>query len=39
VDGIEAVKSEVDKAKADKPLLLLLRKANGNTGYVALAAK
>ena len=39
VDSIEAVKSEVDKAKADKPLLLLLRRANGNTGYVALAAK
>jgi len=39
VNSIEALKSEVDKAKADKPLLLLLRRADGNTGFVALAAK
>ena len=39
VDSIEALKAEVGKAKADKPLLLLLRRADGNTGYVALAAK
>lgn len=39
VDSIEALKAEVGKAKPDKPLLLLLRRADGNTGYVALAAK
>ena len=39
VNSVEALKGEVDKAKADKPLLLLLRRANGNTGFVALAAK
>ena len=35
----DAVKAEVAKAKADQPLLLLLRRADGNTGFVALAAK
>jgi serine protease Do len=39
VDSVDAVKAEVAKAKADQPLLLLLRRADGNTGYVALAAK
>lgn len=39
VDSVDAVKAEVGKAKTDKPLLLLLRRADGNTGYVALAAK
>jgi hypothetical protein len=31
--------AEIDKAQADKPLLLLLRKSDGNTGFVALAAQ
>ena len=39
VDSVAAVKAEVAKAKADQPLLLLLRRADGNTGFVALAAK
>lgn len=39
VESVEAVKNEVAKAKAKKPLLLLLRRADGNTGFVALAAK
>ena len=37
VDSIETLKAEIDKAQADKPLLLLLRKTDGNTGFVALA--
>jgi serine protease Do len=39
VDSVAAVKAEVAKAKADQPLLLLLRRADGNTGFVALAAR
>ena len=39
VDSVDAVKAEIAKAKADQPLLLLLRRADGNTGFVALAAK
>ena len=39
VDSIEGLKGEADKTKPDKPLLLLLRRADGNTGFVALAAK
>jgi serine protease Do len=37
VKSVEDVKTEVAKAKADKPLLLLLRRADGSTSFAALA--
>jgi serine protease Do len=37
VGSVEGVKAEVAKAKADKPLLLLLRRADGSTSFAALA--
>jgi serine protease Do len=37
VASVEAVKAEVAKVKADKPLLLLLRRADGSTRFAALS--
>jgi serine protease Do len=37
VSSVEAVKTEVAKAKGDKPLLLLLRRADGTTSFAALS--
>ena len=37
VSSVEAVKSEAAKTKGDKPLLLLLRRADGTTSYAALS--
>ena len=37
VSSVEGVKAEVAKAKADKPLLLLLRRADGSTRFAALS--
>jgi len=37
VSSVEGVKAEVAKAKADKPLLLLLRRADGSTSFAALS--
>ena len=37
VSSVEGVKDAVVKAKADKPLLLLLRRADGSTSCAALA--
>ena len=37
VSSVEGVKAEVSKAKADKPLLLLLRRADGSTSFAALS--
>ncbi len=39
VGSVEELKKEVDKITADKPLLLLLRRADGNNRFVTLAAK
>jgi serine protease Do len=37
VRAVQAVKDEVAKAKADKPLLVLLRRADGSTSFAALS--
>lgn len=37
VSSVEAVKREADNTKGDKPLLLLLRRADGTTSYAALS--
>jgi serine protease Do len=37
VSSVEAVRDQVTKAKADKPLLLLLRRADGSTSFAALS--
>ena len=37
VSSVAGVKNEVAKAKADKPLLLLVRRADGSTMFAALS--
>jgi serine protease Do len=37
VNSVQAMKNEIAKAKGDKPLLLLLRRADGSTSYAALS--
>src|SRR5262245_6209760 len=37
VSSVESVKAEVAKVKAEKPLLLLLRRADGSTSFAALS--
>ena len=37
MSSVEGVKAEVAKVKADKPLLLLLRRADGSTMFAALS--
>jgi serine protease Do len=37
VSSVKGVKAEVAKAKGDKPLLLLLRRADGTTSFAALS--
>ena len=37
VSSVQAVKNEVVTAKGDKPLLLLLRRADGTTSFAALS--
>ena len=37
VTSVQGVKDEVAKAKGDKPLLLLLRRADGSTSFAALS--
>jgi serine protease Do len=37
VNSVQAVRDQVAKAKSDKPLLLLLRRADGSTSFAALA--
>lgn len=37
VSSVQGVKDEVAKVKGDKPLLLLLRRADGSTMYAALS--
>jgi S1-C subfamily serine protease len=37
VSSVEGVKGEVAKTKGDKPLLLLLRRADGSTSFAALS--
>jgi serine protease Do len=37
VSSIEEVKAEIAKTKADKPLLLLLRRSDGSTSFAALS--
>ena len=37
VSSVDGVKAEVGKLKADKPLLLLLRRADGSTSFAALS--
>jgi serine protease Do len=37
VSSVQAVKSEAAKTKGDKPLLLLLRRADGTTSFAALS--
>jgi serine protease Do len=37
VSSVQAVKDQVAKAKGDKPLLLLLRRADGTTSFAALS--
>lgn len=39
VGSVEALKKEVDQAKAGKPLLLLLKRPNGASHFASLAAK
>lgn len=39
VGSVEELKEEVGKVAEDKPVLLLLRRANGNNQFVTLAAK
>ncbi len=39
VGSVAELKKEVDKIAADKPLLLLLRRADGNNRFVTLAVK
>ena len=37
VTSVQGVKDEVAKAKGDKPLLVLLRRADGSTSFAALS--
>jgi serine protease Do len=37
VSSVESAKAEADKADKDKPLLILLRRADGSTGFAALS--
>lgn len=37
VSSVQGVKDEVAKANGDKPLLLLLRRADGSTSFAALS--
>jgi serine protease Do len=37
VSSVEGMKAEVAKVKGDKPLLLLLRRADGSTSFAALS--
>jgi len=37
VNSVQGMKNEIAKAKGDKPLLLLLRRADGSTSYAALS--
>jgi serine protease Do len=37
VSSVEALKAEAAKVKPDKPLLLLLRRADGTTSFAALS--
>ena len=37
VSSVQAMKDEIAKNKGDKPLLLLLRRADGSTSYAALS--
>lgn len=37
VSSVESMKAEVAKVKGDKPLLLLLRRADGSTSFAALS--
>jgi S1-C subfamily serine protease len=37
VSTVQGVRNEVAKAKGDKPLLLLLRRADGSTSFAALS--
>jgi hypothetical protein len=36
---VQKIKDEIAKSKGDKPLLLLLRRADGSTSYAALSRK
>jgi serine protease Do len=38
VSSVQAVRDQVAKVRADKPLLLLLRRADGSTSFAALSA-
>ena len=37
VPSVQSMKDEIAKAKGDKPLLLLLRRADGSTSFAALS--
>ena len=37
VSSVQKMKDEIAKASGDKPLLLLLRRADGSTSYAALS--
>ena len=37
VSSVQGMKDEIAKNKGDKPLLLLLRRADGSTSYAALS--
>ena len=37
VNSVQKIRDEIAKAKGDKPLLLLLRRADGSTSYAALS--
>jgi hypothetical protein len=37
VSSVDGVKAEVAKVKTDRPLLLLLRRADGSTTFAALS--
>jgi serine protease Do len=39
VNSVQKMKDEIAKSKGDKPLLLLLRRADGSTSYAALSRK
>jgi serine protease Do len=39
VSSVEELKKEIGKAPENKPLLLLLRRADGNNRFAALAMK
>ena len=37
VSSVQGMKDEIAKSKGDKPLLLLIRRADGSTSYAALS--